>query len=424
MKMNMFPIQRSLLTTIVLIFQACGGGSGGNSVTNPSTTTSDPIPVLHSSFENKNAAVPVALTQLPRLSSLPGFATSLALLTGTVDSVPASLAVADFQRNGSYSAFVIASNGIDQARAFFVGYSANGVWSELSELFKTTLDWGACVRPEQSAVADLNGDGRPDIYVACSGDYGVGAHSDPQYVYLSQPDGKYVKSTTLTIATPNVTMDSNSVAIADINNDGCKDVITTDNGNLQILMATSCNGTYALSGPAANAGRKPVTGGALLPTTIRSVFLVPRRDPLRYDLLVGGNGNQGFPMKWYRNNNGTGYFDTTDQLQYRTYALTYGDSNNRYDYLESDAGYIYVRNGSTQDLVGLFKIPLPNDGSSTSIVSLIPPPPHTRMDWPAAMRIVGTKIRVYDAGCDFTVVLNNQSRCGRQYDLGDFPALP
>lgn len=423
MKMNLLRTQRLLLTTIVLILQACGGGSGGNSVTNSSTTTSDPIRVLPSSFENKNDAVPVALTQLPRLSTLPGFATSLALLTGTVDSVPASLAVADFQRNGSYSAFVIASNGNDQARAFFVGYSANGVWSELSELFKTTLDWVACVRPEQSAVADLNGDGRPDIYVACSGNYGGGAHSEPQYVYLSQPDGKYVKYTTSTIATPSVTMDSNSVAIADINNDGCKDVITTDTGNLQILMATACNGTYALSGPAVNAGRKPFTGGAVLPTNISSVFLVPRPSPLRYDLLVGGNGLQGFPMKWYRNN-GTGFFDPTSASQYRTYALTYGDSNNRYDYMESDAGYIYVRNGSTQELVGLFKIPLPNDGSSTSIVSLTPPLSHTRTDWPAALRMVGTKIRVYDAGCDLTVVLNNQSRCGRQYDLGEFPALP
>jgi len=420
-------VQRLIALVSIALLLACGGGGGGSSSSSSSGANgATPIPVSPSSYENKNTALPVELTQLPRLSSLPAFANGLTGLSGTPDSVPGSLAIADFQRNGSYSAFVIASNGTNKARAFFVGYSSTDGWSDLSSLFSTSSDWAACVRPEQSAVADLNGDGRPDIYVACSGDYGGGAHSEPQFVYLSQPNGKYVKSTTSTIASSAVTLDANGVAIADINGDGCKDVITTNNGDLQIMMATSCNGTYTLSIPADNIGRLPVTGGAVLPTMIRSVFLVPRSNPLRYDLLVGGNGAQGFPVKWYRNNltaQGWGYFDPTAATQYRAYALTYGDSNNRYDYFEvASAGYVYIRNGANNDYVGFFKIPLPGDGSVTLFSTLTPNASHPLTDWPAAMRLVGTtQLRVFDAGCDLTVVLNNQSRCGRQYDISDFP---
>ena len=373
-------------------------------------TPPTPLAVLPSSYENKNAAVPVELTQLPKLSAVAVFVPGL---VSGMDSVPASLAVADFQRSGSYSAFVIASDGSSQSRAFFVGYGVASGWSDLSDaLFRSSSDRAACLRPEQSAVADLNGDGRPDIYVACSGSSGG---SVAQLLYMSQSDGKYVKT-----MLP-VSLNASSVALADIDGNGCKDVATTHNGALQILMATACSGSYTLTLPADNAGRIPQSGVALPPSNIRNVFLVPRLSPARYDLLVGGDGSLGFSFKWYLNNDSSGYFDTLDATKVRSFMLT-DTGNNRYDYLESgDYGYIYVRNGSTQTFGALTRVPVPRTGSTIAYASLIPTVSHTLVDWPAAIRLVGTSLRVFDAGCGLSVVLNNQTRCGRFYQLSDFP---
>jgi len=96
--------------------------------------------------------------------------------------------------------------------------------------------------------------------------------------------------------------------------------------------------------------------------------------------------------------------------------------NNRYDYLESGSyGYIYIRNGATQAFGGFNRIPLPGVSSTIAYSVLTPPASHTLTDWPVAMRLVDNTLRVYDAGCDVLVALNNSSRCGRQYPLSDFP---
>ena len=405
--------QLSMLCAVVLL-HACGGGGGG-SAGNNSTPAATPLSVLPSSYENKMAALPVALTQLPKLSAVAALASGLTL---GMDSVPASLAVADFQRNGSYSAFVIASDGTSQARAYMVGYGATGNWTDLSDsLFRNSTDRVACVRPEQAAVADLNSDGRPDVYVACSGNAGG---SVPQVLYLSQTDGKYQKTTTT------VQLNATSVALADIDGDtnACKDVVTTHNGALQVMMATACNGVYTLSLPADNTGRVPQSAVARPPSNVRNVFLVPRANR-RYDLLVGGDGSLGFSFKWFLNNGNygsSGYFDTTDVTKVRDYLLTVDTGNNRYDYLESGSyGYIYIRNGATQAFGGFNRIPLPGVSSTISYSVLTPPASHSLTDWPVAMRLVDNSLRVYDAGCDLLVALNNSSRCGRQYLLSDFP---
>lgn len=421
--MAIFNFMRVMLMGFVLLLLACGGGGGGSGGANGSTQVVTPKTVLPSSFENKSISdLPTELTQLPNLRAI----TSLGL---TLDSVPSSLAVSDFQRNGSYSAFVIASDG----RAYFIGY-ASGTWSDLSgTLFRSAGDRASCAKPQQSLVADLNRDGRPDVYVVCAGVIsGASLQSEAQYVYLSQSDGTYVRTTTATIA-PSVTLHASSAAIADIDGDSCLDVVTTDSGSLKIMLGTCTAGSYTLNAPADNVGRVPSSMVAALPSNIQSVFLIPRGSaPARYDLMVGGDGgNQGTPLRWYLNNkndvtNKSGYFDTNDVLKVRTYALAFGDSTNRYDYLESGLyGYVYMSNAPggavAQSFVKLARISLPGVSSdTTNLAYLVPATGEPLTNWPSAIRLVNSNLRVYDAGCGLVTTLDNMSRCGKQYPIAGF----
>jgi hypothetical protein len=418
--MAIFNFMRVMLMGFVLLLQACGGGGGGSGGTNGSTQVVTPKTVLPSSFENKSISdLPTELTQLPNLRAI----TSLGL---TLDSVPSSLAVSDFQRNGTYSAFVIASDG-SSVQAYFIGY-ASGTWSDLSgSLFRSAGDRVSCAKPQQSLVADLNRDGRPDVYVVCAGVIsGASLQSEPQYVYLSQSDGTYVRTTTAIIA-PSVTLHASSAAIADIDGNSCLDVVTTDNGSLKVMMGTCTSGSYTLNDPAANAGRVNfLYPGAAPPSNIQSVFLIPRGSaPARYDLMVGGSSAGGAAsFRWYLSHNG--YFDPSTVLEFRTYSLPFGDSTNRYDYLESGSyGYVYMSNtpggAVAQSFVKLARIPLPGVSSdTTNLAYLVPAAGEPLTNWPSAIRLVNSNLRVYDAGCGLVTTLDNMSRCGKQYPIAGF----
>ena len=418
--MAFFNFLRGILWGLLVLLNACGGGGSGGGAGSPgSASVVTPKTVLPSSFENKSIpALPTELTQLPNLRLI----TSLGL---SVDSIPSSLAVSDFQRNGTYSAFVIASDG-SSALAYFIGYSSSS-WTDLSgDLFHSVADRATCAKPQQSLIADLNRDGRPDVYVVCAGVMSGGSlQPQAQYVYMSQADGTYRKTTTATLA-PSVLLHASSAAIADIDKNGCLDVVTTDNGSLKIMMGTCSAGSYSLNAPADNTGRVPSSAVATLPANIQSTFLIPRGTaPSRYDLLVGGDGSsQGTPIRWYLNHDG--YFDTNDVLEVRAYALAFGDSTNRYDYLESDSyGYIYISNvplGVTaQSFVKLVRIPLPNVSSDVSSLSyLVPAAGEPLTNWPSAMRLHNNTLRVVDAGCTLVTTLDNMSRCGKQYPISGF----
>jgi hypothetical protein len=347
-------------------------------------------------------------------------------LLGTRDSVPESLAVADFQQTGRYSVFVVASDGSSLGRAYFLSQSGS-TWTDISgTLFASTAAREACVRPQQALVADLNGDGRPDVYLACAGDTnGSSLVRAPQYLYISRSDGGYDMRKATDINSNNISLHSTGAAMGDINADGIPDVVSTDNGSLVVMLGERSSGQYLLRFDNARLPNTPP-----LPSGIRSVFLLPRNsatggsgsNTTRYDLLVGGNGTQGNPVAWYRNN--SGFFDPGGSvLKVRQYAAMAGGANNRYDYVENgNFGYLYVTDASLHTLVRLWRIERPDDsGTSTTPVSYLPSNSTLPLnDWPAQVRVAASYLVPYDAGCTLTVAVDDRARCGKAYPLSAF----
>jgi len=89
----------------------------------------------------------------------------------------------------------------------------------------------------QNLVADFNGDGRLDVYIA---DHAVGNHKGIRDSYfLSQADGSLLESSDTHLSAPNFTVFDHGAATGDIDADGDMDVIITDmseGGKIHCLM--------------------------------------------------------------------------------------------------------------------------------------------------------------------------------------------
>lgn len=403
---------RGIVLASLYLLQACGGGGGGAGGTLGSSTVVKPIEVLPSSFENKALpGLPVELTQLPKLSVALG-----GVFTTGWDSVGDSLAVADFKRNATYSAFVIVSNQINSAKPYFVGYTPAGGY-EIQDLFNDpSVDQVACPFPQQSLIADLNGDTRPDVYVACAGSNTGAPLPVEQFVYLSLANGKYQMKTTRSIVSSPTTLHATSASLADINGDGCIDVVTTNGGDLTLMLGSCTSQQYTLLEPShtRNANRLPSLGSGDPPSSVQGVFLIPRSGPTRYDLIVAGQGNQGNPVKWYYNS--YGYFGpsaTRLGLDNRAYSIAPQFASTRYDYWESNtSGYIYITNA--QNFVRLVQISKPDLSSGLDLTPWYYQPSDLSPvnNWPSYIRALSDgNLHAYDGSCDAS------SRCTKAFPM-------
>ena len=141
---------------------------------------------------------------------------------------PASVAVADVNGDGHPDLVVADRNG-----------GADVLLNNGSGGFQAATSYAAGVEPTSVAVADVNGDGHPDLVVA---DYSVVDSSGGDVdVLLNNGSGGFQAATSYAAG-----VEPASVAVADVNGDGHPDLVVADrNGGADVLLNNGSGGFQA-----------------------------------------------------------------------------------------------------------------------------------------------------------------------------------
>jgi hypothetical protein len=156
----------------------------------------------------------------------------------------------------------------------------------------TLLPQGAgCLHPRKAVVADFNGDGRPDIFVACHGYDAAPFPGERNRIILSQPGGLYAVSD----ASSDIGFHHAATA-ADLNGDGRPDVVVVNNFDPMRAYVLVNDGM----------GHFTREGSSRLPLSLQggnyfSVELVDVNEDGRLDLIIGGHEWQGAPTSVFLN---------------------------------------------------------------------------------------------------------------------------
>jgi hypothetical protein len=188
-----------------------------------------------------------------------------------------------------------------------------------------------CKAPRKALIADFNGDGYPDVFVAChdvDSETGIISKGEYSFIVLSDGKGGY-KSSPLA----NTYGYYHGAAVADFNNDGYPDIFLGNN----LLLINNKDGTFTSTGP--------VISSAILPGQQPQYYSYESVDvdsDGNADLIAGGDEQQS-------NGNPLGI----------TTAIFYGDGTghfNRYTKIPAVAGrglvmdFTVVTNNTTKSL--------------------------------------------------------------------------
>ena len=400
-------IRQVLLLLFVLLTQSCGGGGGGGSSTNSGPETPTPLTVDTSSFVNKGAAdlENFRVPDLIFIDDTDGYA-----------SIPETLAIADFQRSGQYSAFVVGEktvSGIKYTRGFFLKYNAlTNTWSNDSDQrFDTTADRSSCNDPKLGLISKLNQDDRPDIYVVCAGGAPTGVK---QQMYVSSGvGGKYIKQET------SFEVDATSASIADIDGDQLADIVTNHGRHVYKVLSRGVASIWLAEKYQIVVNQTP------FPSFIQAVFLIPR-DADRYLLVAGYGSSAGSfqnSISWYANHQGA--FDSTRSDGFAISSLA--SDIYFYDYVERQNSptmtygylYAYTRSAGTNTYKNIIRIEAPLAGASLPISrqttwtyrGALP----AATSWPSRLTINSGYLLPYDAGCLSNPIANTDGRCSLNF---------
>src|SRR5471030_2610858 len=121
----------------------------------------------------------------------------------STEGIQNGYALADFFQDGTLSMVAFTQNYLPQSdpnygrgvgSAYFYKKDTNGNWVDhTADILK---DQTGCITPRKVIVADFNGDGKPDVFVACHGTdlYPLPAgysFGEVPRILMSQPDGSY-----------------------------------------------------------------------------------------------------------------------------------------------------------------------------------------------------------------------------------------
>jgi hypothetical protein len=137
------------------------------------------------------------------------------------------------------------------------------------------------------AAADLNGDGKLDLIVVDPDD---GLPHGGAQAYLNNGNGTFtagqlIFQNQISVAPYEIAL---SVAIADLNNDGCADVVMTESYGLAYVFNGNCNGTFATPGTTYALGD---IGGAIQLVDVNGDGVL---DLVASGILLSGAGGTGY----------------------------------------------------------------------------------------------------------------------------------
>ena len=201
------------------------------------------------------------------------FAAIVSYSTGTGGS-PTSVAVGDVNGDGRPDLVTANSSNIGTGTAGVLLGLVGGGFATM-----TNYPTGSTGIPQSVAVADVNGDGRPDL-VAANGNSTVG-------VLLGRASGGFAAATTY----PTVSA-AFSVAVADVNGDGRPDIVAVNSGSntIQVLLGQAGGGF-------ANGGTYLVGGGSPAGVAVADVNGDGRPDLVTANYSSVGTGTAGVLLR-------------------------------------------------------------------------------------------------------------------------------
>ena len=206
-----------------------------NSAAGPAEASVDltvPLLVAATSGENRRAR-DVQTARLPDLRSL-----GLRPLGGADDHSADLLALGDFLQQGRQSLFALAIGRDGLALAHVLARDAQGLWVDRSAELLDEGQRAVCPTAAQLISVDFNRDGRPDVWVVCSG--------SRQLLFLSQPDGRYRRIETA------FDLQARQAEARDVDGDGWADIVLLDQwaGQPRILLLLGQGDGRFVAGPA------------------------------------------------------------------------------------------------------------------------------------------------------------------------------
>jgi hypothetical protein len=183
----------------------------------------------------QDGTVSVLLNTTVTDATVPSFATQQNFAVG---SSPVSVAVGDL--NGDGKPDLVVANLSAGTVSVLLNTTMPGA---TAASFATQMAFATGVAPQSVAVADLNGDGRPDLVVANQGDNTVGVLLNTTTPGATTPSF----ATQQTFATGT---NPKAVAVADLNGDGKADLVITNvgsPGSESVLVNTTAPGAISLS---------------------------------------------------------------------------------------------------------------------------------------------------------------------------------
>jgi len=287
-----------------------------------------PLPIKRSSFENRAAAM-AAVGPV----NLPTF--------GGQEVIGPSYALADFFQDGTYS--MVVNTGDFSRGSAADGYATkpgkirffrmkNGNWVESNETIVD--DQTGCISGRKLVVADFNGDGKPDVFIACTGLDTMSSPGEHSRFLMSQSNGIYTNKVTA------FKCYCHSASAADVNKNGYADLVIADVGTelTPYYLVNNKDGTFTQDFkrmPDSVAKFSYPGQSTINAKQIYTIELVDFERRGKYDLFVGANEPNSFVVpvpkdspnyylsSFYRND-GNNHFPEAGRLEIPNLDPTYG----------------------------------------------------------------------------------------------------